>query len=306
MQSIAFSSASREIKQLTLHEPKGTPRAVVQIIHGMAEHYARYHPLAEYLSGHGFAVAGWDQIGHGPNTPKDQLGYLGDYNGWQRLVYDASTVHTILTQRWPDSKHIILGHSMGSFVAREYAIQFGHEHLHGLVLSGTAWIPPAKVKQGMLVSRLVCALGGKRKPAPIIDKLAFSANNKPFEPGRTRYDWLSRDKEQVDRYVADPLCGFVFTGGGYRELFRGLKLLTQTERLRQIPTGLPVLLISGEQDPVGGPQAAGPRTVADQLRAAGLTDITLSIYPDARHELFNETNKAKVMADLLTWLTRIA
>ena len=110
----------------------------------------------------------------------------------------------------------------------------------------------------------------------------------------------------MDRYAADPLCGFVFTGSGYRELFRGLRLLTQTERLRQIPTELPVLLMSGGRDPVGGPEAAGPRTVADQLRAAGLSDITLNIYPDARHELFNETNNAQVMADLLAWLERIA
>ena len=102
--TIAFSSASREIKQLVLHEPKGKPLAVVQIVHGMAEHYARYQPLAEYLAAHGYAVAGWDQIGHGAQTPKERLGYLGDYNGWQRLVYDVSTVHTILTQRWPDSR----------------------------------------------------------------------------------------------------------------------------------------------------------------------------------------------------------
>jgi len=306
MNTIAFSSAGREIKQLVLHEPKGKPRAVVQIIHGMAEHYARYEPMAEYLAQHGFVVAGWDQIGHGPQTPADRLGYLGDYNGWQRLGYDVSTVHTVLTQRWPDSKHIILGHSMGSFVAREYAVQFGHQQLDGLVLSGTAWIPPAKVRQGLMLSRLVCALGGKRKPAPLIDRLAFAANNKPFAPARTRFDWLSRDEQQVDRYVADPLCGFVFTGSGYRELFRGLRLLTQTERLRSIPAELPVLFLSGQQDPVGGADAAGPRTVAGQLRAAGLHDVAEHIYPGARHELFNETNSAQVMADLLAWLERIA
>lgn len=304
MNSIHYAAANRKIRQLILHEPEGEPRAVIHIVHGMAEHYARYFPLAEALRAQGFAVAGYDQLGHGPETPVEQLGYLGDTNGWQKLVYDVDTIHTILCQRWPQAKQILLGHSMGSFVAREYAIQFGHDRLDGLVLSGSGYTPAGMCLVGGLLTEIVCYFGGQKRPSKLIDRIAFSGNNRGFKPARTEFDWLSRDEQVVDQYVADPYCGFVFTGGGYRDLFRGLHLLTQTERLHALPKQLPVLLISGSRDPIAGPQMAGIKTLVEQYRAAGLHDITEKVYPDGRHEMFNEINKQEVISDLIDWISR--
>ena len=305
MNTIAFAAGNREIRQLTLHEPKGEPKAVVQIVHGMAEHYQRYYPLAEYLCAQGYAVAGHDLIGHGPETPASELGYLGDHNGWQRLVYDLNTVHIILCKRWPNAKQVLLGHSMGSFLAREYLIQFGHEQLDGLVLSGTGFTPPNICSVGLALSQVICALGGKRKPSSLIDRMAFSGNNRAFKPSRTPLDWLSRDEKEVDKYISDPYCGFVFTGGGYRDLFKGLMLLTKLDRLGKLPKGLPVLMISGENDPVGGKRLSGMRAVVQQYRQAGLLDITIKTYPEGRHEMLNEINRDEVMADLHAWLSSI-
>lgn len=302
MKSIHYASASRQIRQLMLHEPEGEPRAVIHIVHGMAEHYARYYPLAEALCREGFAVAGYDQLGHGPQSAGN-LGYLGDTNGWQKLVYDVDTTHTILCQHWPHAKQILLGHSMGSFVAREYAIQFGHEQLDGLVLSGSGYTPPGMCTLGIILSELSCYFGGQRKPSHFIDRTAFSGNNRGFRPARTKFDWLSRNPEVVDRYIADPYCGFAFTGGAYRDLFRGLKLLTLTERLNAVPKTLPILLISGSRDPIAGPDLIGPQTLVEQYKAAGVHDVTLKVYPEGRHEMFNEINRDEVISDLIDWIS---
>ncbi|MHC1785622.1 MAG: alpha/beta fold hydrolase [Christensenellales bacterium] len=305
MKTIHFAAGNRQIRQLVLHEPQGEPRVVLHIVHGMSEHYQRYYPLAEQLCRQGFAVAGYDQIGHGPETPREELGYLGDHNGWQRLVYDVNTTHTILCQRWPDAKQVLLGNSMGSFVAREYVVQFGHERLDGLVLSGTGYTARGMCAFGVFMAEMVCWLRGPRRPSKFIDKIAFSGNNKPFAPARSPFDWLSRDAEAVDRYLADPYCGFVFTGGGYRDLLGGLKLLTQVERLNAVPKSLPVLFLSGEKDPVGGEGLTGVKVVAAQYRSAGIRDVTVKTYPEARHELFHEINREEVMTDLVSWLARL-
>ncbi len=305
MNAIAFSSGSREIKQLVLHEPKETPRAVIQIVHGMAEHYARYFPLAEALREQGYAVAGYDQIGHGPQTPADKLGYLGDHNGWQRLIYDANTVHTILCEHWPQAPQVMLGHSMGSFVAREYAIQFGPDQLDGLILSGTGWQDMGTLRPALAIAGLQCMRrDGAKRPSRLLHKMAFGGYNKRFRPARTSFDWLSRDEKEVDKYIADPLCGFVFTSGGYRDLFSGLRDLARVERLRYVPRELPVLLISGDNDPVGGNKGELVNKVAEQYRTAGLQDVQVKLYEGARHELFNETNRDQVQEDLLAWLKR--
>ncbi len=305
MKTITFTAGKGMTRQLILHEPEGEPRAVVQIVHGMAEHYKRYYPLAEYLCDKGYAAAGHDLAGHGPGTPANELGYLGDHDGWQNLVSELNTVHSILCRRWPNARQVMLGHSMGSFLAREYVTQYGHEQLDGLVLSGTGYTPPNMCGAGLALSQIICTLGGKRKPSSLIDRLAFSGNNRTFEPSRTPFDWLSRDDKEVDKYIADPYCGFVFTGGAYRDLFRGLRRLTMPGRLSKVPKDLPVLMISGERDPIGGLQLSGMHAVVNQYRQAGLTDITIRTYPQGRHEMLNEINRDEVRADLHAWLSPI-
>lgn len=305
MNTITFTSGNGRSRKLILHEPEAEPRVVVHIVHGMAEHYKRYYPLAQYLRAQGFAVAGHDLIGHGPETPEGELGYLGGSDGWQKLVEDLNTVNSILGKRWPDARHVMLGHSMGSFLAREYVLQAGYDKLDGLVLSGTGYTSPALCSVGMAMARAACAIGGAKKPSPYIDRIAFSGNNKTFKPARTNLDWLSRDEKEVDKYIADLYCGFVFTGRGYLDLFQGLKRLTKQDRLEKVPKSLPLLMISGEKDPVGGKRLSGMRAVAEQYRQAGLGDITIKTYPEGRHEMFNEINRDEVRADLLAWLDSI-
>lgn len=302
--NIPFSSAGGVEKILSLALPQDSPKAVIQLTHGMAEHYSRYRELAEFLAARGFVLAGYDLLGHGADTPKDKLGWFGQNDGWQKLVDDMHMVHAILTNRFPDTRHMMLGHSMGSFLTREYVIEHGNEQLDGIILSGTAWMPPALLNLVYPVTALICSTGGGRKPSQLLNKLIFDKNNKAFAPSRTMYDWISSDEDQVDLYVEDPLCGFVFTGCGFKDLIFGLKQLAKVERLDRIPKDLPVLFISGKEDPVGGKQAEGPKKVADQYKNAGITDITLQLYDNGRHEMFNEVNREEVMQNLLAWLER--
>lgn len=305
MKELFFSSAAGGNRKLTIHEPQGKPTAVVQIVHGMAEYYARYYPLAEALNAAGIAAAGHDHLGHGEDTPKERLGYFADQDGWQMLVDDVHTAHLALKERYRDSRHILLGHSMGSFISREYLLQHQGQGIDGLVLSGTGFMPPALVYPALLLAKTVCALGGATKPSEILHKLAFSKNNRPFRPNRTSFDWGSADEEQVDLYVNDPLCGFMFTGRGMYDLFTGLTQLTRVSRLDEVENKkLPILFISGERDPVGGKSAQGPKEVAAQYKKTGFSDVTMQLYPQGRHEMFNEVNRDEVVKNLIAWINR--
>lgn len=297
---ILFSprGAEEAALSLSLWMPQGKPRAVVQILHGMAEHIARYDRLARALCAHGYAVAGHSHRGHGQECASDKLGYFYDRDGWDIVVRDAHYVTVLLRGRFPEAKIFLLGHSMGSFMAREYAIRYGGE-LQALVLSGTGYYGKALCAAGGLLAKM-CP---RQKPARIVDKIAFSSNNKPFEPARTPFDWLSRDEKEVDKYIADDRCGFLFTGRAFGDFFGGLKALTKTERLVSLPKTLPIFILSGDNDPVGG-MGAGVRRVYDEYKAAGIDDVNIKLYSGARHEIFNEINRDDVTNDLLAWLNQ--
>ncbi|MBR2053376.1 MAG: lysophospholipase [Clostridia bacterium] len=273
---------------------EGKPKAVVQILHGMAEHIGRYERMAKALNEKGFVVVGRDHRGHGKDAVR--LGYFAEKDGWQRILQDAHDLMNQTKKAYPHTPYFLLGHSMGSFLAREFALQFSDE-LDGLILSGTGYYPKALTVAGKTVASLV----RKTKPSKLVDKMAFSGNNKPFAPARTPFDWLSRDEKEVDKYVADPLCGFMFTGKAYADFFGGLCALTDEKRLAGMKKDLPVYFLSGDHDPVGQ-MGEGVKKVADDFRKAGMQDVTVKLYPDARHELFNETNRDEVDVDLSAWL----
>ena len=278
--------------------PEEPPRAAVQLVHGMSEHIDRYDAPARYLASQGYLVVGHTHLGHGPRA--EIKGYFAREDGWQRLIDDVHALRLRTQKEYPGLPYFILGHSMGSFVTRCYL----REHAGGLagcMLSGTGSVPKGTAVTGEAVSNLICLLGGGQKPSKLINKLGFSSSNKPFAPNRTPFDWLSRDEKEVDKYMADPDCGFVFTASGYRDLFRGLIRLADTTEMRNIPKNLPLLLFSGDHDPVGG-MGEGVRQVAEEFRRAGLADVTVKLYPDARHETFNELNRDEVYADLTEWL----
>lgn len=300
-EAFTFSSTAGPALDGRLWLPDGQPLAIIQLVHGMAEHIDRYDRMARWLNHHGIAVTGHTHLGHGPRA--EIQGHFSDRDGWQHLIDDVHRLRQQTQARFPDVPYFILGHSMGSFVTRCYLREHG-EGLAGAILCGTGYFNRAKLTAGLLAANLVCLFGGARKPSPLIDRLTFSTSNRPFAPNRTPFDWLSRDDAEVDRYIADPYCGFPFTGSGYRELFRGLWRLTDLAPLQRIPQTLPLLMISGDADPVGG-MGKGVKRVAGQFREAGLRQVELKLYPGARHELFNETNRDEVCRDVADFVLRV-
>lgn len=292
-----FSSCTGLRLDYRLWLPEGEPRAVIQLVHGMAEHIDRYDQAARAFAAAGFAVVGHTHLGHGASARIK--GHFGEKDGWQHLIDDVHLLRQRTQKHLPGVPYVLLGHSMGSFVVRCYLMQYA-QGLAGAILSGTGYFAKPIVMAGLGLANLVCLCGGAMKPSKLINSVAFGANNKAFKNARTPFDWLSRVEAEVDKYVADPYCGFLFTGSGYRELFRGLNRLT---RIHDMPKELPVLFFSGDKDPVGS--GNGVNKVAKEFRAAGLTKVDVKLYPDGRHEMFNEENREEVYQDVVDWVNKV-
>ena len=292
-----FASVTGETLQMRTWLPEGEPKAILQLVHGMAEHIDRYDAPAKKLNEAGYLVVGHTHLGHG--TDAATHGYFAKENGWTALEDDVHALRQRMQQQYPALPYFLLGHSMGSFVVRSYCLRY-EQGLKGVIISGTGHFDPAILNLGGMIAALQCAFGMEKKPSKLLNDLNFKANNKQIENPRTDFDWLTRDAAEVDRYIADPLCGFTFTAGGYRDLFAGLKRLYPA-KLAAMDKDVPVLLFSGDKDPVGA-SGEGVRKVAAELTAAGVKDVTLKLYPDARHETLNETNREEVVGDLIAWL----
>lgn len=289
-------------------DPAGSPRAIVLIAHGMAEHGDRYAPLGEYLTERGIVVYAMDHRGHGKSARHaDDLGHYADatndIDGWSRVVDDVSRVILHARGNHPGIPLVLLGHSMGSFIAQAATIAHGNT-IDALALSGSNYDPPLLYRAARLIARLEKFRQGPRGRSALLEFLSFGAFNKPFRPARTNYDWLSRDPAEVDKYVADVLCGFRVTNQLWVDLLGGLVFISTPANLARIPSRLPVYLLGGDRDPVGKSGKGLPR-LAEKLRAAGLGSVTLKLYPEGRHEMFNETNRAEVFADLAAWLDEV-
>jgi alpha-beta hydrolase superfamily lysophospholipase len=278
--------------------PDGGVRAAVQDVHGLSEHGARYARLARALNGAGIAVAALDQRGHGRTADATGKGRFGDGAGPEDVLDDVRTLGERLTAAHPGVPLFLLGHSLGSAVALGSAQRDG-AGLAGLVLSGVIGVSPGLAEAATQL-RAAADAGLADQPMD-----ALSAFNAPFEPARTPYDWLSRDPAEVDAYVADPLCGDGMppTHGYGAGMFELVTRVATADAVRTVPDGLPVLLLAGRRDPVGGEDAAQVTALAGLLRDRGLP-VEERLYPDARHEVFNETNRDEVTADLLGWLGR--
>ncbi len=283
------------------HLPDGAVRGVVHVVHGMAEHARRYDHLAEALTDAGLAVYAEDHRGHGETaTSEEDLGYFADRGGWALVLDDLHRVTLRARAEQPDVPVVLLGQSMGSFLAQQYLFTFPGE-VDAYVLAGSNGPVGLLGEAGAVVARAERARLGPLGRSDLLDRLVFGAYNTPFEPARTRFDWLSRDEDQVDAYIADPWCGFVPTTQFYLDLFSGLRVIGQTARVRSgARPDTPVYLFAGSEDPLGG--AAGIAALLEHYRAAGLTAVDHRIYPGGRHEMLNETNRDEVIADVLTWI----
>jgi alpha-beta hydrolase superfamily lysophospholipase len=306
MRSDTFTLPADDGAALFVHRflPDGTPRAVIHVAHGMAEHGARYARLAAALTAEGFAVYADDHRGHGKTARADaDLGFAGASGGWARLVKDLDLLLARERADHPGLPVTMMGHSMGSFLTQTYLIEHG-AGLKAAVLSGSCGKPGILAQAGRLVARLERLRLGERGKSALMTSLSFGAYAKQFAPTRTVFDWLSRDPAEVDAYIADPRCGFEVTTSLWVDLLDALAANGDSARQARVPSGLPVYLFSGSRDPVGE-NGAGVERLAAEYRRAGLAQVTLKLYPDARHETLNETNRDEVTKDLVAWLVSV-
>lgn len=280
-----------------LPEDKSNIKAIFQMAHGMAEHSVRYDRFAEKLCEHGYAVFINDHIGHGKSVKNDDmLGYFGKKDGWANLVKDQRKLTELARKECPGVPLVMFGHSMGSFVCRAYTGKY-HD-VDAAVYCGTGGPNPA-AGIGKAVATAVSKLKGEKHRSKLIDKMAFGTYNKNFQ-GKTDFDWLTRDEDEVDLYLEDKYCGFLFTAAGYHDLFSILNYISQKEWFESVPKELPVFLVAGDSDPVGD-YGRGVKKVYDILKETGHNKAEIKLYPGARHEILNETNRDEVMDDIINF-----
>ncbi len=280
------------------------PKAIVQILHGMAEYGSRYARLAQALATARYSVYAHDHRGHGQSVPKgDPPGHMANDDSWNRIVEDAHGVNREIAKRHPDVPIIILGHSMGSFVLQQLLFERPNDMV-AAALSGSNGKPPPIAMVGKLLARIERVRVGKHKSSPVLQKLTFGEYNKPFEPARTEFDWLSRDPDEVDKYIADPLMGFAVSTQTWLDLLNGLDRISKPSNVGKVPKDKPLYLFAGDKDPVGD-NGKGMKNLYDAYKRAAIFDVRLKLYPEARHETLNETNRQEVTDDLIAWCDEI-
>ena len=282
--------------------PDFSPRAVVQIVHGMSEHVERYAPFAEFLVGRGFVVCANDHAGHGKTAGEHDLGHMPLANGADVLVEDVHALRKKVCERYPHARHAMFGHSMGSFVTRVYLTRHA-DGLSAAILCGTGQQPRIQTVAGRVITRLIAQIRGERHVSRFVDSLGAGAYGRAIKDARTDVDWISSDPDVVDEYIADPLCGQPFTVGAYATLASLVADATDARLARRVPKDLPLLFVAGAEDPVGDCGRGVARAV-DEYRNAGVRLVEMGIYPGARHEILNEPCHEAVWHDVEEFLAR--
>ena len=296
------SSTGRDTIHAYLWIPdEGDPRAVLQIAHGIAEHAERYDAFARFLADRGFAVAANDHLGHGKSVGENGcLGYFAPEGGWDKAVSDLHALHELMAGRFPGAPYILMGHSMGSFLVRTYIIRYPYG-LDGCILSGTGWHSAATCDLGRAMADMEALRIGWQGRSGLVNAMCFGTYNKRCKPCRTNDDWLTRDTAMVDRYIADPLCGFVPTVSLIKDMLGGIKLICTAKNLAAMDHTMPVYFFSGDADPVGS-YGSGVTHAYRAFRKAGMSNVRLKLYPGGRHEMLNEINRDQVFEDVSAWL----
>ena len=276
-------------------------RAVLQIAHGMVEHIERYEEFAGYLAEYGIVTVGNDHLGHGKSIAStEDWGFFAEEEGNRAVIQDMHTLRKKMILEYPQVPYFLLGHSMGSFLARQYLCCYGAE-LKGAIISGTGWHSRMESWAGMALTKVMAGIFGWHYRSVLIDRMAFGGYNRWLKNPRTEKDWLSKEEVEVDRYLADPACTFRFTLNGYYNMFAGLYKIASPEYVAHMPKDLPVLFVAGEDDPVGD-FGKGVKKAADSMKKAGVTDISLKLYEKDRHEILKETDRETVFQDIYRWI----
>ncbi|MBR0374779.1 MAG: alpha/beta fold hydrolase [Mogibacterium sp.] len=280
--------------------PDGEPKAVLQILHGMVEFIGRYGDFAAFLADHGYVVVGNDHLGHGESVVTDEdHGYFGE-NGNAHVIQDIDRLRNMTSEKYPGLPYFMLGHSMGSFLVRQYITDHA-AGLRGVIIMGTGWQPGAALTAGKALSSLIGKVKGKRYRSTFINNMAIGAYNKQFKNPRTAADWLTRDEEIVDWYLNEDWCTFMFTVDGYNNMFKGMQVAHDKKKMAGLPEGLPLLIVSGAEDPVGG-NGKGVRQTYEAYKKYSPCSVDIMLYENDRHEILNELDRAQVYEDLLAWL----
>lgn len=295
------SSTGRNQIRVKKCVPDGQPRAIVQIAHGIAEHVDRYSEFMEFLASHGYLVVANDHLGHGKSVGKNELmGFFASEDGWPYVVGDMERLHDRMHKEYPQLPYVLFGHSMGSFLTRTFIIKHPDKY-DAVILSGTGHQVKPLVLGGYAMASTAVKLYGPTKIGKKLNAVAFGSYTKGIENYRTEFDWLSRDEAQVDKYIADPLCGFVPTVSLFRDMMGGIKFVTDKKNINTMSKTQPVYFMSGDRDPVGD-NGAGVERAYKAFCDAGLHDVMIRLYPGGRHEMLNEINKDDVYKDILAWL----
>ena len=303
--SLSFTFTARDGKDIFYtHWPLAKDehlRGVVQIAHGLGEHIGRYDEVAQLLNRSGFAVYGNDHRGHGRTA--DDGKSLGVYTGksfWDDAIEDMHEMTELIESEYPEVPFILLGHSLGSLLSRGYIARYG-SNVDAFIISGTAGYIKVLGPAGVTITNMLARFKGSNFKSPLIESFFFDQFNRKFKPNRTKLDWLSRDEQEVDKFDKDPLRSDKFHIGILQGAAIGGKMANATETLKNTPKDLPMYILSGDQDPVGE-MGAGVKRVFRDYKKIGMKNITLKLYPGGRHEMFNETNRNEVLADMMNWI----
>lgn len=275
---------------------------VVQIAHGMAEHAARYSRFARELTDAGYIVYANDHRGHGKTAQKvENVGYCGE-DGFNWMVSDMKELTSIIKKENPGLPVFLFGHSMGSMLSQMYIALHGSE-LKGAILSGTSGRMGFVLNLGLFMAKRQTLKIGVKTPSEVMNKMTFASYNNEFKPTRTPFDWLSRDEKEVDKYIKDPFCGGVFSAGFFYDFLRGLKEIHNKMTMEKIPKELPIYFMSGDKDPVGR-DCKTVRSLIEEYKKLGISDISYKFYQNGRHEMLNEINRNEVMGDVINWIRK--
>ena len=281
--------------------PDSEPKAVIQIAHGVAEYIDRYRDFMFWLAERGFIVTGNDHLGHGRNISSDSdKGFFAEQNGWDHVVSDMDILRDIIHEEYPQLPFILLGHSMGSFLSRTYAIKYPHKY-NALILSGTGHMPPMLVNGGLALSLAAVKAKGPRHTAKLLNDVAFGSYNKRIDDPKSTYAWINSDVEKVAEYENDPLCGFICKTSLFRDMMGGIRFINAQKNIDSMNKDHPVLFFAGKEDPVGE-YGAGVERAYKAFCKAGIKDVFMKLYPGGRHEMLNEPNRYEVYEDILQWI----
>lgn len=266
--------------------PKGEVKCVLQIVHGMTEHMGRYGELSKYLNQEGVAVVGFDLRGHGINGAGMACASFGE-DGWDETLADIHLLHCSLKEKYADAKHYLLGFSLGSFLVREYFSIYENHGFAGTIIMGTGQQPAFVLSAIMAIVKGEIKKVGHDNTTDLVRNLSFGTYNKKFSPNRTKADWLCSDERELDKYIADSLSKEDISAGLFWQLLASMKRTADKNTYRKWNKNMPILLLSGENDPVGD-SGKGVRLVEKSMKNAGLVNVTMKLYPGARHDILHE------------------